>query len=91
MARYILRLRSRRLNKVRYGVAEIWRVSDDTKIHEEWSPPIGQGAAEAARILRLLEAAPDDQAEAIIKSIVAERMAAVFSRITRKLLGDKEG
>lgn len=79
--RYIIRLRSRKLNGTPYGVSEIWRISDDTKVHEEWSVPVGPGPEEAARIMRLLEAAPDDQAEAIIKDIEWERQKAAVNKL----------
>lgn len=79
--RYIIRLRSRKLNGTRYGVSEIWRVSDEAKVHEEWAAPIGPGHEEAARIMRLLESAPDDQAEAIIEQIEWERKKAAVNRL----------
>jgi hypothetical protein len=90
MDRYAIRFRSRRSNKVRYGVAEIWRLADEVKVHEEWTPPMGHGPEEAVRIKQLLEAAPDDQAETIVKHVEAERMRATIGRVYRAITGDDE-
>jgi hypothetical protein len=81
MDRYMIRLRTRRPNKQQYAVAEIWRLSDDTKVYEEWSRPYGEGPNEAERLRRLLEAVPDEQADAVIKAEELERQRQAINRL----------
>jgi hypothetical protein len=80
--RYVIRLRSRRYRGVLFGVTEIRRLADDALVYEEWADPRGKGLpSDVARALRLLEAAPDDQAEAIIEAIKHDRMRAAVARL----------
>jgi hypothetical protein len=79
--RYTIRIRLWELRTVCYAVFEIWRVSDTTKIHEEWQRPLGAGPDEAVRIMRLLEVAPDELAEAIIEGVKMKRKRARVAKL----------
>jgi hypothetical protein len=73
-------------------VAEIWRMSDDVKIHEEWERPIGVGLEEASRIQRLLEVAPDEFAETIVQTILWDRLRAEIGNLPalkERAIGEK--
>lgn len=80
--RYGIRLKSRSLNKVKYGVMEIVRLADGTKVHEVWAKPIGGGPTEAEQIRKLLEEAPDDQAEEVIKEFEMKQQAKMIEGLS---------
>jgi hypothetical protein len=86
--RYVLRLRERRIQGTRYAVTEVRRLADDALLYQEWRDSRGHGLPSVAgRVLRKLQAAPDDQAEAIIVAIINDQMRAAVDRLSTDDLG----